>query len=238
MKRFYSKRNRKKNKLLIIIISVFVMNLVIFNVFGERLGESISYSAKMKIEELTKYYLNDVIKNYLNVDTSDYIKINLVNNNIVNVDIDNNKCNILLKDIISDLEGVVKSLEKGEVSEYNNLEMLRGNDGIVVLMPVGVVMNNSLFSRLGPKVPVKISFLENIEAYVDVVVENYGINNSLVKLYININIEEVIEIPINKDKSNIEYRFLVASKLINGEVPSMIGNALNSSSNIVNSSVN
>lgn len=144
----------------------------------------------------------------------------------------------MLKDIISDLEGVVKSLEKGEVSEYNNLEMLRGNDGIVVLMPVGVVMNNSLFSRLGPKVPVKISFLENIEAYVDVVVENYGINNSLVKLYININIEEVIEIPINKDKSNIEYRFLVASKLINGEVPSMIGNALNSSSNIVNSSVN
>ena len=56
----------------------------------------------MKIEELSKYHLNSTIKKYLNIDTSNYIKVNLVNNNIVSVDIDNNNCNLLLGEIIND----------------------------------------------------------------------------------------------------------------------------------------
>ena len=238
MKRFYKKKNfNKKSKISLILCCVVILDIIFFNLFSGRLGKSISYSAMIKIEELTKFYLNDTIKKYLNINTNDYIKLNLVNNNIVNVDIDNNKCNVLLNNIINDLEGNVKRIELGEITDYHNLEMLRSNNGVVVFMPIGVATNNTLFARLGPKVPVKVSFLENVDAYVDVEVESYGINNSLIKLYINIKIEEIVELPIEKDRNNIEYKFLLASKLINGEVPDMLG-TINGSSSIVNSSVN
>ena len=105
-------------------------------------------------------------------------------------------------------------------------------------MPVGVAFKNSLFSGIGPRIPIKVSFLENIDAYVDVVVENYGINNSLIKLYINIDIEEVLEMPVKNRYSNVKYKFLIASKIVNGEVPSILGSGINKSSNIVNSGVN
>ena len=238
MKRFYKKKNfNMKSKIGIIVCFIIILDIIFFNLFSGRLGKSISYSAMIKIEELTKFYLNDTIKKYLNIDTNDYIKLNLVNNNIVNVDIDNNKCNVLLNNIINDLESNVFKIESGKITDYHNLEMLRSNNGVVVFMPIGVATNNTLFSRLGPKVPVKVSFLENVDAYVDVEVESYGINNSLIKLYINIKIEEIVELPIEKDRNNIEYKFLLASKLINGEVPDMLG-TISGSSNIVNSSVN
>lgn len=241
MKRFYRLKNYKSNKkikIFFIVLFTFIFDIILFDIFIADLSKNISYSAKVKIEELTKYHLNGTIKKYLNVDTSDYIKVNLVNNSIVNVDINNNECNKLLGNIINDLERNIYDIEKGKISEYHNLEMLRGNNGIIVFMPLGVVLNNSVFLRLGPKIPVKVSFLENLNAYVDVEVESYGINNSLIKLYINISIEEVVELPIEKDKNILEYKFLLASKLINGEVPNMLGGVLNESSNIVNSGVN
>lgn len=241
MKRFYRLKKYKSNKkikIVFIVLFTFIFDIILFDIFIADLSKNISYSAKVKIEELTKYHLNGTIKKYLNVDTSDYIKVNLVNNSIVNVDIDNNECNKLLGNIINDLERNIYDIEKGKISEYHNLEMLRGNNGIIVFMPLGVVLNNSVFLRLGPKIPVKVSFLENLNAYVDVEVESYGINNSLIKLYINISIEEVVELPIEKDKNIVEYKFLLASKLINGEVPNMLGGVLNESSNIVNSGVN
>lgn len=241
MKRFYVKKNnfinKRKNLFIYILTFVLIMDIFLFNIFKDNLSYNIVYIAKGKIEELTKYHLNDTIKKFLNVDTNDYIKINLVNNKIISVDINNNKCNSLLKDIINDVEENIENIEKGKIENYHNLEMLRGNNGVVVFIPMGVIFNNSLFSRLGPRIPVKVSFLENLSAYVDVEVENYGINNSLLKLYINIDIEEMVELPIEKTRSTFGYRFLLASKLINGEVPDMLG-GVGSSSNIVNTSVN
>lgn len=243
MKRFYKRRQFnikifKRHKIVMILLFVILMDIILFNLFMERLGYSISYSAKIKIEELTKYHLNGTIKKFINIDTSDYIKTNLVNNNIISVDIDNNKCNKLLGEIINDVEKNIYNLELGKIEDYHNLEMLRANNGIVVFMPIGVIFNNSLFARLGPRIPVKVSFLENLSAYVDVDVENYGINNSLIKLYINISLEEVVELPIEKTRNIVNYKFLLASKLINGEVPSILGANLSDSSNIVKSNVN
>lgn len=238
MKRFYKiKKINNRNKFMWVTVLVIIIDVIIFNTLGKKLGESVSFLTKLKLDEITKYYMNNTIKKYLNVDSSDYIKVNLVNNNIVSVDIDNVMCNKLLNDIIIDLETNVKNLEMGKINNYHNLEIIKGNNGIIILMPVGVSLGNSLFSGLGPKIPVKVSFLENIDAYVDVVVENYGINNSLIKLYINIDIEEVLEMPTKNRFSNVKYKFLISSKLINGEVPSVLGGTINKSSNLVNSDV-
>jgi len=235
MKKFKSKH---KNNIMIIFFLIIVFDILLFYLFKDKLGYNIAYTAKLKIEELTKYHLNSTIKKFLNINTNDYIKLNIVNNNIINVDIDNNSCNRLLNDIIVDIENNIKNIEKGNINDYHNLEMLRGNNGVVVLMPIGASLNNSLFSRLGPRIPIKISFLENLNAFVDVEVENYGINNSLIKLFINIEIEDVVELPIEKNRSVVSYKYLIASKLVKGEVPNMLGGVIKDNSSIVNKNVN
>ncbi|MBQ3021441.1 MAG: sporulation protein YunB [Bacilli bacterium] len=237
MKRFYKKRNIViKNKFIIVIIFVLFFDIVIFNLFN-RLSDNIYFIVRTKIEEVTKYYLNDTIKKYLNVEVNDYIYVNMVNNNIVSIDINNELSNKLLFQIINDLEKNIKLIESGEVNDYHNLEMIKCDNGIVLYVPIGVAFNNAVFANLGPKIPIKVNFLENVDAYVNVEVESYGINNSLINLYINISIEEVLEMPIDKERNKIEYKFLIASKLISGKVPNLYG-GVNSNSSIVNSDVN
>ena len=92
-----NKKRRFKNYIFLIISFVFVVDIFLFNLIKDNLGYNIAYTAKLKIEELT--HLNSTIQKYLNIDTNDYIRLNLVNNSIVNVDIDNTKCNILLNNI-------------------------------------------------------------------------------------------------------------------------------------------
>ena len=236
MKRFYKKRNI--NYVIIIILIALFNIIVVLSTFLKNYSNNILFYSKIKIDEITKYYLNETIKNYLNIKSNDYIKTNLVNNNIVSVDIDSEKSNLLLNNIINSLQDNAKNIELGYINNYHNLELIKGENGIVLLVPLGVAFNNGVISNLGPKVPVKVNFFENINAYLDVVVESYGINNSLIKLYINIEITEFIELPLNKNDNKVKYKFLISSKLVNGEVPSILGSSIESSSNIVNSSVN
>ena len=239
MKRFKKiKKYNKKNNIIIVILLVFIFDIIIFNFFGNNLSKNISEMTKVKIEEITKYYMNRVIKKYLNVNSSDYIKINIVNNNIMSIDIDNNKSNELLKNIIYDLERVVRDIEHGKVNDYSNLEFMYGKDSLILMVPIGTAFNNSLLYDFGPKLPIKVSFLENVDAYVDVSVEEYGLNNALVKLFINIKMEQIIEMPIDKDRTISNYNFLIASKLINGKIPEYYNYGIKNNSNIVKSNVN
>ena len=193
MKRFYNKKIINHNKIIIMIILVIFFDIVLISSYINKLGKTVVSIAKIKIEELTRYYVNQTIKKYLNYDVSNYINLNLVNNNIVSIDIDNNNCNKLLKNIINDLENNIKDIEKGNVLDYYNLEIINGDNGLILMVPTGVIFNNAMLANFGPKIPVKASFLENLDSNIDVDVTNYGINNALIKLYVIINIKELYE---------------------------------------------
>lgn len=225
---------KKNNKLIIILISIIFLDTIMFLNINDSLNKNITYLAEVKIEEMTRFYVNKTLKKYLNTDTNDYINLNLVNNNIVSVDINNLKTNELLKNYLIDLENNLKELENGKINNYKNTEFIYGNNGIIFLIPFGLAYNTSLLSGVGPKIPIKVSFLESIETYIDVTVENYGLNNSLIKIYLITNIKEVIDMPVNKERQDITYKYLISSKLIKGEIPSIYGETITKSSNIVN----
>lgn len=240
MKRFNARKynKRKINYVFLILLLIIIFDYIFLGYYTKNLSKNVVNIVKIKLEELNRYYLNNTIKKFLNINTNDYIKLNFVNNNIVNVDIDQENSNKLLKLIIEDLTNNIKNITKGDINDYFNLELLKGNNGVVLYVPTGVIFNNAILANLGPKIPIKSSFLNNLEANVDVEVSNYGINNSLIKLYININIKEIIEMPTESDTSTISYKYLLASKLVNGQVPNFIGTNFDKSSEIVNSNVN
>ena len=83
---YIKKKKDFKFKMFIILICVALLNILVLCTLGKNLGESVSFLTKLKIDEITKYNINSVVKKYLNLDTNDYIKTKLVNNNIVSVD--------------------------------------------------------------------------------------------------------------------------------------------------------
>ena len=104
MKRKFIIKIDFKSKFMFMILVIFIFDILIFNYFGNTFSKDILYLARINVEEISQHYLNNTIKKYLNLDTNNYIKVNLVNNNIISVDIDNKSSNVLLSNFISDLE--------------------------------------------------------------------------------------------------------------------------------------
>ena len=99
--------------------------------------------------------------------------------------------------------------------------------------PIGLATNNVYLSHLGPKVPVKISFLSSLVTGIKTDVTNYGINNVMLSIYLDVDVTNNIIVPmLDKDISG-HYEVLLASKVVMGNVPTYIGNMLESKSPIV-----
>lgn len=109
-------------------------------------------------------------------------------------------------------------------SDYN-IEKLK--KGIIFEIPSGVVFKNSLLSNLGPKIPVKLNLIGDIISNIKTKVTNYGINNALIEVFVDIQISEQIILPFTSKKISVNTIIPLSIKLIQGTVPNYYFNGLN-----------
>ena len=92
-------------------------------------------------------------------------------------------------------------------------------DGIVLAMPLGVVSDSVFLTNLGPKIPVYIHFIDSVLTQVKTKVTDYGINNVLLEVYLNVKISYEIISPVTEEEKTLQYQLLLDSKVIQGSVP-------------------
>ena len=93
-----------------------------------------------------------------------------------------------------------------------------------------MVSNYTFLNNLGPRIPLKVQIGGSVVAGFETKITDYGINNSLIQVFVKCNLTEKVFFPLNVKKINFEYEFLVASKIIQGKIPNYYGGALNSKS--------
>ena len=94
---------------------------------------------------------------------------------------------------------------------------------LILYLPILLVSNNIYLNNLGPKVPVKIKFLSSLITNLKTKVSNYGINNILVEIYVDINITDDLIIPFKEENIKNDYSVLLSSKVVVGTLPSYLG---------------
>ena len=85
-----------------------------------------------------------------------------------------------------------------------------------------------MLSNIGPRIPVKISLLGDATGSVSSEVKNYGINNALIEVYVELAINEQVILPFYEDVIKVESKIPVAMKIVTGSVPDYYANGLNS----------
>ena len=76
-------------------------------------------------------------------------------------------------------------------------------------------------------------FINSITFKVDLVVDNYGLNNVLVNVYLELDVEQSVLKPILDNVSKYNYRFLISSNIVYGKVSDYIGTSLTSKSDAI-----
>lgn len=197
--------------------------LILFN--KRALPVLIKY-AESDVIKITTEYINSAIKEKLeHVEINEIMQIVKNNNDeIVAVDFNTENINKSLYTISSYIQNNLKNI--------NNTSELIKKDKNIYYIPYGVIFGSPIISNIGPRIPIKTYLTGNVVGSVDTEIKDYGINNALLKVSINIETKINVVMPFISKENKIKINIPIAMKVIQGKVPQVYGGLYSSSSSL------
>ena len=239
------KRKKKNKYMMLIITSLFfsiIISLFIIYFYSNRVTPIIKNYSEIEIKRLLMNVINISIKEVNNeYDVNDLFDIKYSSSGeIILIDFDYKKSTNVLGYVTKCIEKNIMEIEEGNVGILANYYSKKDLDllasGIVLEVPIGVIMGNNFFNNIGPRIPVKISFVRELETGFSTEVEEYGINNALLKLNLDINMSINIVLPIIEDNMDVNFNIPISIKVIQGKIPNYYLDGFTTNSNIVKGS--
>lgn len=233
-KYFFSKRD--------IIVFTFILVLCcdyfLFHLLGKYISPILLDYAEMETTKLSTLIINKAVENQIsnNFKPDDLIKtITNKNGEIVSVDFDTNLVNQSLVSINNTISVNLKYLEEGkldllDIADVNNVYTYKSDNNIIYQIPLGVITDSPIIADIGPKIPVKTNTIGSVISNVRTDLKEYGINNAILKIYIEVTVTEQVILPFISKKIDISLEVPVLVKIINGSIPEVYGGGYSVSS--------
>lgn len=234
------KRN-KKNIFIFSIIMVMIISYLIIKIVGDLAVPPLKKYAKSEANKLTNIIVTRTIDKIVNenLDVDELYIVNKDSNNNINmIDFNTIEVNTLLTNVITQIQNNLQNIQDGNLDKINIEELgLEKYDkdnlekGIIYRIPLGIISNNTILSNLGPTIPVKVNLNGEISGNISTKVTNYGINNALIETIINLEINQLVMLPISSEEMKVVTNIPIAMKLVQGIVPNYYFNGIDKNSN-------
>lgn len=242
MKRIRLKRRikiKKINFLILAIIIILIGVVLTFNFINKKVSTVIMNYATLEAKKLSSIIINKAISKHITekIDPDDLFTITQDSNGeIKSIDFNSSEVNRFLTETTNSVQINLRNIEKGDIDalEFSDSVLVdydkeKLRQGIIYEISSGIIFNNSLLNNIGPKIPVKISLVGDATSSVSSEVTNYGINNALIEVYVNLEINEQVILPFYEDVIKVTSKVPVALKLVTGTVPKYYVSGLNES---------
>lgn len=238
------KKTRNKTFKIIIIISILliIMIMVFINYYSKKSLPLLMSYAESETKKLTILIINKAVTKQINsMETDDLFNI-VYNSNgeIQMIDFNSKNTSKILSTMTSLVELNLRAVEEGKIdmlelpeNSLSDYDMDLLEKGIILEIPLGVTTGSNLLYNIGPKVPVRLSLVGDVSTCFKTQIEEYGINNALLKLMINIKVTTKVILPIVTDELIIDCDIPIAMKIIQGKIPDYYMNGFTTKSNIV-----
>lgn len=225
------KKKRKKNLILLIILPFVIIGIISFILYNKITPLLLNY-AEIESKEIAYLIIDESIDTEIidKIDPQNLFTVTKTNNgDIQSVDFNTRMVNEILELIGKKIFFNLKKAEEGDLSIINKENSNQSSFEV----PLGKIFSNPLFSNIGPKIPFKFKLAGAVSTNISTVIKNYGINNVVIEVYIDIEANIRMLLPITSHKCLINNRFLVAMKVIPGSIPKYYNSGLNSASNLL-----
>lgn len=208
---------RKWLKLLITFILLIIFTFIILVFLSNKVMPFyMNYSeAEMKrvVTTVINKSVTEEVTNQLEVDSLFVLKKE--NDNTIIVDFDP----VIVNRVMSKISDVV----------YNNLKLISKKDKLTLekynldesyfYIPSGIIFNTTMLNNIGPRIPINLEIISSVNPNLKTEVTEYGINNSLIEVYIHVIVDAKMILPMYSNTMQIVVVVPLAVKLIQGEVP-------------------
>lgn len=227
---------KKRKAMLYLILISSIISIFNSHIIGIKLKPTIVEIGEFEAYKIESTIVNNALNEILktNYNLEDLFNIITSNDNqIQTIDFNSKKVNELLNTLTIKVQEGLKQLENGMLEDLgiNQRNILIEKEtnlkkGILVEIPIGAVTKNVLFSDLGARIPIKLHFLGDVNSNIKTNIKEYGINNALMEIYVNVEIEAKIMLPFITKKICINNSFPIVIKVIQGNVPKYYGGEL------------
>ena len=214
--RMYLKNNKKiffKRKIVIfIMIIVIFINIYLWlskNLNNYYLNYSENEASVIITNAISKAIDEDILKEIKDNDL--YTIIKNKDDEIEMIDYDSHLVNVFLRNVTNN---IIKYLKQEENKA----------DNASFYIPMGSILQNPVLNGKGPKIPVKMELVGSVITGVKSNVKDYGINNSLIEIYVHVEVREKLILPVTAKEITIVNDLPISYKIIKGKIPNYYSN--------------
>ena len=219
----------KFGKLLIILVMIVIISILILSLLSYKVMPIYMSYADAEMQRLVTVVINKTISDDLKINSIDdlFIIKSDSNTNMTMVDFDPvvlNRVMSRISDIVYQNVKLIGEGDKETLEKYN----VSSN---IFYIPSGIIFNSTLLNNLGPKIPIKMEIISSVNPNIETKVTEYGINNSLVEVFIKVNASIKMILPLASSNIDVSVVVPISVKLIQGMVPDYyLGGLYNKSS--------
>ena len=188
----------------------------------------------LEAKKFSSIIINDAIDKYI-TNQIDMDNLFLITNDssgeIKAIDFNTSLINKYLTNATKSIQKNLKYIENGDIQKVEYKANLLDTydekalkNGVIYYLNSGFIFNNPIFANFGSQIPIKIALTGEVVSNISTELTNYGINNALIKVYVNITITEQVILPYFEKQIELNTKVPVALKLVNGSVPNYYGN--------------
>lgn len=211
--------NRKR---IMYVIFLFIIIFIFINYYGNKFIKRLNTF----IIESNNLYINKEVNNYIKknnlLDTNNLYKFTYDSkNNITGASLNIEKINNVLTKYVDDFSYY---LNKTNFASYldSYYKSYNINNLNYITVPVGTLYDNPLLFNLGPNIILACDDILLVNLFLTFNYKNYGINNIIVNIYLNIEIEQKIIKPILQKNNLYKYSFLISSEILQGNFSGIV----------------
>ncbi len=216
-----------EDKIIVVVSAILILTYLFIKIFTEKSKNILLEYAENKSIEISTIVINESIKQaLLEEKINDILEIDINDSNeIMGVNFDNMKTNKILYDMNYSMLNNIKEIENGNVLDMNNKlkKDFFDNKNMVFQVPFNVINEKPALISLGPRIPFKLEVISSATNNILTNVKEYGINNSLVELLLEIEINVQIILPFASKRTTIEKKIPISTKIIQGKIPEYYG---------------
>lgn len=200
-KRLKIKNKGKITKIIVILVIALETASLILNYMNPIFEEVSTYEAKKIATFVSNEQTTKVMKNY-DYDSMFSIQKD-IDGKVSMIEMNMYKVNIIISDVA-----------------YGIQEQMKKPENASIAIPIGNFLGIDILSGYGPNIKMKIILLGNVETDLKSEFVSKGINQTLHRVYLQIDCNIQILSSYKKINQKITNQFLIAENIIVGEIPS------------------
>ena len=213
----------KKDTILIVVLLVLLIVSLIFKYINTKIVPPLEVYAENEVKKISSLIISDAVESISFSEEETMSFFNTLTNKsdeVISVDFNTAKIN---KSLVKLNKAVYKDLKLFENGKYKIEDTEIETEDLIYKIPLGYITGNYTLSNIGPKVPLKAKVIGSVVSNIKTEVSSYGINNSLLKVYIDVTVNMRFMLPLISKDVLVNNSIPLVVKIIQGKIPNVYG---------------